>query len=472
MFLCLIVIWGFGVSTCFSDNSIEDLRKAAEQGDAEAQFKLGCSYYSGDGVPQNLAEAVIWYRKSAEKGHSGAQLNLGSVLKDGEGVPKDEVEAMKWFLKSAGQGDKAAQHSVGILYYFGNGVAQDYSEAAIWFLKAAEQGFAPAQHNLGYMYKTGSGVPRSLPEAMKWTLKAAYQGWLDAQSNAGIMYANGEGAPKDEIEALAWLFIATASGKQNGTNTRVWLENRLDRQSNLLAQQRSKEILSKIESAKQSNRRDSDPTDKQPTHAIKATGSGVFVTNDGLILTAAHVVGNSSIIKAVTKNGLITTRIIRLDRVNDLALLKCEGRFRGMPIKSSSSVKLGQLVFTVGFPNVGFQGFSPKMTRGEISSLSGFQDDPRHWQISVPVQPGNSGGPLFDEAGNIVGLVSAKLDALKIAEVTGDLSQNVNYAIKSTYALPLLEGHTLSEPFPSQSSRKLEAIVEKVQDAVVLILVY
>ena len=115
------------------------------------------------------------------------------------------------------------------------------------------------------------------------------------------------------------------------------------------------------------------------------------------------------------------------------------------------------------------------MTKGEISSLSGLQDDPRHWQISVPVQPGNSGGPLFDEAGNVVGVVLSKLDAIKVVKITGDLPQNVSYATKSIYALPLLEPYSAyltSESWAFSSFKKFENIVEKVQGAVALILVY
>ena len=199
------------------------------------------------------------------------------------------------------------------------------------------------------------------------------------------------------------------------------------------------------------------------------------MTSDGLILTAAHVVGEFGALKVVTKQGLKAARVVKVDAANDLALLKCDGNFQAAPVKSSSGMKLGQSVFTIGFPNIGFQGFSPKMTKGEISSLSGLQDDPRHWQISVPVQPGNSGGPLFDEAGNVVGVVLSKLDAIKVAKFTGDLPQNVNYAVKSIYALPLLEqyaGNLAPETGASASPKMLENIVEKVQGAVVLILVY
>jgi serine protease Do len=101
-------------------------------------------------------------------------------------------------------------------------------------------------------------------------------------------------------------------------------------------------------------------------------------------------------------------------------------------------------------------------------------DDPRSWQISVPVQPGNSGGPLLDEDGNLIGVVQAKL-GLKAAAVTGDMPQNVNYAVKSAYALALLEPYLGdSAPEPNQPNRKpsFEDLVSKAQQSVVLILCY
>lgn len=160
---------------------------------------------------------------------------------------------------------------------------------------------------------------------------------------------------------------------------------------------------------------------------------------------------------------------------NDLAVLKlAEGTFPALPVAPSRAVRLGQVVATIGFPNVGIQGFSPKVTKGEISSLSGIGDDPRAWQISVPVQPGNSGGALLDEAGNVVGVVLSKL-GLKAMKATGDIPQNVNYAVKSTYALALLEPYLGADaPAPNDGAAKqsFEDMVAKAQKSVVLILVY
>jgi S1-C subfamily serine protease len=86
-------------------------------------------------------------------------------------------------------------------------------------------------------------------------------------------------------------------------------------------------------------------------------------------------------------------------------------------------------------------GFEAKFTSGKINSLSGIQNDPRVYQISVPVQAGNSGGPLINTRGEAVGIITSKLHAVRVFQWTGDLPQNVNYAIKVFYITPLVEGY-------------------------------
>ena len=118
------------------------------------------------------------------------------------------------------------------------------------------------------------------------------------------------------------------------------------------------------------------------------------------------------------------------------------------------------------------QGMSAKFTEGTISSLTGFQDDLRLYQISVPVQPGNSGGALLDENGNVLGVIVAMLDAKTTFRVSGSLPQNVNYAIKSVYAQAMVDTITeISNKLISPSSDKSDA-VERVRNATVMVLSY
>ena len=123
-------------------------RKAAEQGDAEAQYILGRRYHDGEGVVKDYALAVWWYRKAAEQGHSGAQNSLGVCYGKGEGVVKNYAEAVKWYRKAAEQGNRVAQSNLSISYYHGKGVVKNYAEAVKWCRKAAEQGNETAQKNI------------------------------------------------------------------------------------------------------------------------------------------------------------------------------------------------------------------------------------------------------------------------------------------------------------------------------------
>ena len=171
----------------------------------------------------------------------------------------------------------------------------------------------------------------------------------------------------------------------------------------------------------------------------------------------------------------VPAQVVPIDAANDLALLKAEGRFAALPVAASRGVKLGGTVATVGFPNIGLQGFAPKLAKGEIASLSGAGDDARYFQISVPVQPGNSGGALVDERGNVVGVVSAKLNASAALRSSGSLPENVNYAVKSSYLLSFLESvpdvaSKLKEP--SGKEKKFEDVVKEAEQAAVLVLVY
>ena len=152
---------------------------------------------------------------------------------------------------------------------------------------------------------------------------------------------------------------------------------------------------------------------------------------------------------------------------------------------ASRGVKLGGTVATVGFPNIGLQGFAPKLAKGEIASLSGAGDDARYYQIrslrTATMQPGiiadghRPGGALVDERGNVVGVVSAKLNASAALRSSGALPENVNYAVKSSYLLSFLESvpevaSKLKEP--AVKDKKFEDVVKEAEQAAVLVLVY
>jgi S1-C subfamily serine protease len=167
-------------------------------------------------------------------------------------------------------------------------------------------------------------------------------------------------------------------------------------------------------------------------------GTGFFVTDDGYLVTNEHVVKGSNKVQVITKSGTNDARIVFADKTNDLALLKIDLHSAALPVATSTDVVLGATAATVGFPLPMVEGFSPKLAKGEIASLSGIRDDPRIFQISLPVLEGNSGGALLDERGNTVGVVYAGLRAAAVYALTMEMPENVNYAIKGDILLDFL----------------------------------
>ena len=444
-------------------------RKAAELNYAEAQLVLGVCYANGEGVAKNKMEAVRWYRKAAEQNNSDAQCNLGNCYANGEGVAKDDVEAVKWYRKAAEQNCALAQDNLGNCYANGRGVVKDAVEAVKWYRKAAEQNLANAQCLLGLYYYEGLGVTQDYAEAVKWYRKAAEQGNAQAQCNLGFCYDVGNGVPIDYVQAYKWYNLASAQGVRVAKDNLSIIEKSMTPEQIAEAQRLAAAFVPREEKPNSSSNNLTSPD--SPT----ASGSGFFITDDGYLISNYHVVKDAIKVRLVTSAGLINAKVVQVDAANDLALLKVEGRFSSLPIATSRTVSMGGTVATVGFPNTGLQGFAPKLAKGEIASLSGASDDPRYFQISVPVQPGNSGGALVDDRGNVIGIVSAKLDASVALAASGALPENVNYAVKSSFLLSFLESVpdvSAKLKAPNTADEKFSDVVKSAQSAAVLVLVY
>lgn len=137
---------------------------------------IGLIYEHGNGVPLDYTEAMSWYRKAAQLGDAQAQFNIALLYQEGKGVKQDQSEAIAWYRKAAEQDYAAAQNNLATMYNDGHGVKQDHVEALGWFQKAAEQGLAIAQSNLAAMYANGTGTKKNKTKAIQWYKKAAEQG--------------------------------------------------------------------------------------------------------------------------------------------------------------------------------------------------------------------------------------------------------------------------------------------------------
>ncbi len=171
-----------------------------------------------------------------------------------------------------------------------------------------------------------------------------------------------------------------------------------------------------------------------------STGTGFFVTNDGYMVTNFHVIEGATSVTVISpseKKELLAT-VVQTDPANDIAILKVEAQTVGIPLASSFSSSKGEEVLTLGFPLVALQGQEQKATFGRINALSGIKSDIRFVQIDVPIQPGNSGGPLLNNRGEVIGVVTATLNQIVTLRASGSLPQNVNYAVKIDYITPAL----------------------------------
>lgn len=181
-------------------------------------------------------------------------------------------------------------------------------------------------------------------------------------------------------------------------------------------------------------------------------GSGFFVRYDGTGLTNAHVVEGC---RSAVIEGYGEARIMARDKTNDLALLQPIGGLRtGAAQFSRRAVKLGEFVYALGFPLSTFVANGLNFTGGSVSSLSGIDGDSRQLQMSAPIQPGNSGGPVVNTSAQLVGITVSHLNEFAALEKSGSLPQNMNYAIRSDIAASFLRANGI-EPMESEATAKL-----------------
>lgn len=196
-------------------------------------------------------------------------------------------------------------------------------------------------------------------------------------------------------------------------------------------------------------------------------GTGFAISPKGYLVTCHHVVRDAARVVVHYGGGYLDATIVALDPRNDLAILKVEswpGTFLGLA--SSSEVTHASEVLVAGFPDPTVLGLNAKISTGIVNALSGVRDDPRHIQISAPVQPGNSGGPLLSSSGRVVGIVAAGLNSMDRMAHGGYLPQTVNYAVKADLVFPMLKTASISVPKfgtrvsagPKQIERTLGAI--------------
>lgn len=212
---------------------------------------------------------------------------------------------------------------------------------------------------------------------------------------------------------------------------------------------------------------------QQDNNKVKGNGSGFFVGKN-IIATNNHVVqgANRLTVMINTPDGITeyAAKVLCVDKVNDLALISVEDKdfvpYTSLPYTIyPKTIDVGSPIFTMGYPMENIMGSEIKITDGIISSKTGYQGDVVTYQISAPIQPGNSGGPMFDKAGNLVGITSAGIPD----------ANNVGYAIKSGYLNNLIEAAPVTIPNISHNTltdKDFPTKIKELSPYVVLVLIY
>jgi len=208
-----------------------------------------------------------------------------------------------------------------------------------------------------------------------------------------------------------------------------------------------------------------------------AVGTGFFVSNAGHIVTAFHVIrGRSQVLvgpigPAERKVWRVAT-VLKTDEANDLALLQARLERPPLPIAPWTEVPVGLEALVIGYPQPVVQGLSKKITQGIVNGERSESGENAYFQLSAEVQRGNSGGPVLSPDGLVIGVVRAKLNALSLAQKTGDIAQNVNFGLKSSRLIEFLQAagvplqiqkpNLALQPRPYETFRKAEASIVAV----------
>jgi S1-C subfamily serine protease len=215
--------------------------------------------------------------------------------------------------------------------------------------------------------------------------------------------------------------------------------------------------------------------DTTPELVEKLSFGTAWPTSSGYVVTSYHVVRNSVEIILIRPDGVETSATIAVrDVANDIALLRPSDLQHlppALPL-ATNPVGMGATVFTIGYPHPDLMGARSKLTDGITSAVFGMGDDPRMYQVSVPLHKGNSGGPLLNTKGEVVGVVTEKLNALKMLRVTGELPQDVSYAVKSEYVKVLLDLAPELDKHRALSTQKgsLEKLAVRIKPSVLMVL--
>lgn len=336
-----------------------------------------------------FSDAFSIWEKLASKGDMNAQLNLGIMYDTGQGVAADPVKAFTWYLAAAEKGSPDAQYTLGLMFNAGRGVTSDVGQAAHWFYQAALHNLPMAQYELGSLYANGL-------DTNQVTLSPAGQPFISSGSSS-----------IDGVElAVRWYFTSGVSYLAQGNSKDAW---RAIKAIDTVAKKHP--LKQDLQEKMHCDMAENNPASPVKSYAGGSIGTGWPIAT-GYVVTNSHVVKGSTNVLLISESGQeLQAWIVLRDEAHDIALLEVRDIAKLPPAipLSGAQADLGASVFTVGYPRIDMLGDTPKHSQGAISQLHGLQDDPFSYQTTVPIQPGNSGGPLINMRGEAVGVIKAMI---------------------------------------------------------------
>ena len=474
-----------------SDKALEWLNGAADAGSSLALLELAQWYQKGgDGLKANTSLAdKYWDRIDAVTSADG-QYAIGREVQPAdrkyykERAWRDQIltyeqaswKAREWLERASGQGHVRAALDLGNMLSSTQYGYNDEPKAFALLMRAAEAGLIDGQTAVAWAYYKGSGVAKNYERAYAWSLRAAthptatHDSMRGSQRFVAQMLAQGLGVEKDVVLAYAWANVSAASGDKEAKELLTRLDLFLDAGQVREAQQVSSawklgDDLKRLGTGG-AHSPGASASAAASGLALKLAGSGTgfFISGNGTLVTNYHVAGKCAEVRlpALAKKAAV----LASDAANDLTALRVDGvSGDSARLADPSQVKQGQEIVAFGFPLEGYLPSAGNITTGLISALSGPANNSSLIQISSPVQQGNSGGPVMDLRGEVVGVVVGKADVIRIAKATGDILQNVNFAVSAASLQAFLDANRLEYKKSSYFSmtKKPDALVDSAR---------
>ena len=450
------------------------ITKSHAAGNIRAIYLLGTMHLSGNLVARDEARGAELVRQAADKSEPAAQSLIGSWLANGtQGYPKDDINALAWFKLAAEQKNPPAMWWIGIFTETGRaGMAQDNLVALDWYKKAAELGNIVSMTSAGRMYALGRGVSPDGAEALRWLRRAAALNNYDAFVWIASVFEFGRGGiAKNPTLAYAWLAAIPANASPNVLKNATEGKERMAKTLSAADLQEAEKQSKTVAAANTVNIISGAITGKPAASAAPRTGvygSGVVVSDAGDIVTNEHVINGCTRVR-IQPLGL-AVKVVAKDVRNDLALLRAESHeLPPARLRAGRNVRLGDDIIAIGYPLKGVLSSGAVVTTGIVNAMSGINDDTSAFQISATVQPGSSGGPIFDRSGNLVGIVRARL-----LSTTQTNPQNVNFGINLATVSNFLDSHSVNYQTAQLTGKPVETadLVERARKSTVQVECY